>query len=121
VHYACEEALRIVDGYVRPDSPFVPPPDPIPAGTGAAVTEAPRGILFHRYRLEPGGRIAEARIVAPTSQNQARIEVDVRHVVERGLDLSDEALTNECERAIRNHDPCISCATHFLTLEMERK
>ncbi len=120
VVFACEEALRILDAYVPPDAPFVPMP-PVPTeATGAAVTEAPRGMLYHRYRLAPGGTIAEAKIVAPTSQNQRRIEEDLRHVVEHSLDRDDGALTDLCERAIRNHDPCISCATHFLRMEVER-
>ncbi|MCI4340120.1 MAG: Ni/Fe hydrogenase subunit alpha [Thermoplasmata archaeon] len=118
--FALEEALRILDTYRMPDAPFVPPPDVLVPSTGAAVTEAPRGMLFHRYRLGPGGLIEEARIVAPTSQNQKRIEDDVRHLVERSLALSDAELTDACERAIRNHDPCISCATHFLQLTVER-
>ena len=56
----------------------------------------------------------------PTSQNQRTIEDDLRGVVERSLDLPDDKLTLRCEQAIRNYDPCISCATHFLTLEVER-
>jgi coenzyme F420-reducing hydrogenase alpha subunit len=77
-------------------------------------------MLYHRYRINADGLIEEARIVAPTSQNQKRIEDDLRHVVERGLDQDDATLAGFCERAIRNHDPCISCATHFLTLDIER-
>jgi len=118
--YACEEALRIIDEYRPPERPWVPPPALTGAKVGAAATEAPRGLLFHRYRLEPPGRIVEARIVAPTSQNQKRIEDDLRHLVSRSLDLDQQALTFACERAIRNHDPCISCATHFLNLELVR-
>jgi sulfhydrogenase subunit alpha len=119
--YALEEALRIIDGYRRPSAASVPLPPVEHAVEGAAATEAPRGLLFHRYRLAPGGKITEARIVAPTTQNQRRIEDDVRHVVERSTRLSDADLTGVCERAIRNHDPCISCATHFLTLDVERR
>ncbi len=120
VVYACEEALRILEAYRPPERPFVEPPKEPPAATGVAATEAPRGLLFHRYRLAMGGMIEEARIVAPTSQNQKRIEDDLRHLVSRSLALDEPELTVACERAIRNHDPCISCATHFLRLTMER-
>jgi sulfhydrogenase subunit alpha len=120
IAYACEEALRIVRGYRRPSEPFVEMPRGFTGGRGAAITEAPRGILYHRYDIAPDGLIREARIVPPTSQNQARIEEDLRHVVDRAPDLGDAELTGACERAIRNHDPCISCATHFLKLEVER-
>ena len=57
----------------------------------------------------------------PRGQNQRVIEEDLRAVVERHLDLPDEELTLRCEQAIRNYDPCISCATHFLKLDIERR
>ncbi|WP_404378811.1 Ni/Fe hydrogenase subunit alpha [Caenispirillum salinarum] len=90
------------------------------AGEGVGCTEAPRGICWHRYRLNDDGTIAEARIVPPTSQNQPTIEEDLREVVTRGLNLPDDALQWRCEQAIRNYDPCISCATHFLRLKVDR-
>jgi sulfhydrogenase subunit alpha len=120
VVHAVEEALKIIDAYRPPDEPFVAPPASFHATTGAAISEAPRGMLYHRYRLNEEGLIEEAKIVAPTSQNQKRIEDDVRHLIERSLSMDDTAMTAACERAIRNHDPCISCATHFLTLDIER-
>ena len=117
---AIEEALRIIDQYKRPEPSWVEPPPVTQACSGGAITEAPRGILYHHYRLAPGGLIEDAKIVAPTSQNQKRIEDDLRHLVERSLALDEPALTEACEHAIRNYDPCISCATHFLKLELER-
>ena len=119
--YACEEALRLLERYRAPPQASLDLPSSFAGGTGRAITEAPRGILFHRYRLARDRRIEEARIVPPTSQNQKRIEDDVRHVVERSLDLDDAGLAHVCEKAIRNHDPCISCATHFLRLDIERR
>ena len=90
------------------------------AGVGFGVTEAPRGSLWHRYEIGADGIIRSARIVPPTSQNQAAIEADLRAFVEDRLDLDDAELTHQCEQAIRNYDPCISCATHFLDLTVER-
>ncbi|MCI4368275.1 MAG: nickel-dependent hydrogenase large subunit [Thermoplasmata archaeon] len=121
VHYACEEALRILSTYRRPEAAFVPPPATFEGGSGAAATEAPRGLLYHRYELSRERLIERARIVAPTSQNQKRIEDDLRHLLERQIRADDATLTDACERAIRHHDPCISCATHFLTLEVDRR
>jgi coenzyme F420-reducing hydrogenase alpha subunit len=114
VLHACEEALRIVDAYEEPDAPAVPV-EPR-AGVGHGCTEAPRGLLYHRYELDGAGTIVDARIVPPTSQNQRAIEHDLWHVVEDNLHLDDEALARLAEQTIRNHDPCISCATHFLDL-----
>ena len=118
--HACEEALGIIDRYRRPERPFVEPTRAPADATAAWITEAPRGMLYHRYRIGPDGLIQDARIVAPTSQNQRRIEADLRHLVERSITADDPTLTGLCERAIRNHDPCISCATHFLRLEVDR-
>jgi coenzyme F420-reducing hydrogenase alpha subunit len=117
--YACEEALRIIEQYEMPERPYV---DVVPvAGVGYGCTEAPRGTLYHRYRIDENGIILDAKIVPPTSQNQKTIENDLRHYVERHVDLNQEQLTWQCEQAVRNYDPCISCATHFLKLDIERE
>ena len=119
VVYACEEALRLIAAYTPPPAPAVPV---VPrAGVGTACTEAPRGILFHRYRLDAEGSILEARIVPPTSQNQSTIEDDLRIIATRDLELPEDELRDHCEQAIRNYDPCISCSTHFLRLEVRRR
>jgi coenzyme F420-reducing hydrogenase alpha subunit len=115
---ACTEALAIVRDYRQPEPSFVAVAPR--AGEGAACTEAPRGLLYHRYRLDEEGRILSATIVPPTSQNQLAIEADLRRLVERGLDLPDAELAHLCERGVRNHDPCISCAAHFLRLDVDR-
>ncbi|HTW76016.1 MAG TPA: Ni/Fe hydrogenase subunit alpha [Steroidobacteraceae bacterium] len=112
--YACGEALRLIAAYQPPDAPAVPVGPR--AGTGHACTEAPRGICHHRYEIDADGTILSARIVPPTSQNQLTIEEDLREVAARALTLPDERLRERCEQAIRNHDPCISCAAHFLRL-----
>ena len=77
-------------------------------------------MLYHRYELDADGIVRSARIVPPTSQNQAAIQADLRGFVQARLDLDDERLTRECEQAIRNYDPCISCAAHFLSLQVDR-
>jgi len=116
--YACDEALRIIDEYEMPDKPAV---EVHPrSGTGCGCTEAPRGILYHRYRMDEQGVILDAKIVPPTSQNQKTIESDLWQFVPKHLNLPPEKLTWQCEQAIRNYDPCISCATHFLKLHIER-
>jgi coenzyme F420-reducing hydrogenase alpha subunit len=118
VLHACDEAVRLIASYEPPATPAV---ECTPAAaTGYGCTEAPRGILFHRYRLDEAGLIVEARIVPPTSQNQAMIENDLRDLVERNIKLADAELQHKCEQSIRNYDPCISCATHFLKLDVQR-
>ena len=94
---------------------------PARAGEGHGATEAPRGLLYHRYRIDDAGTILAAQITPPTSQNQSAIEADLRAFVQANLHLSHAELTHQCEIAIRTYDPCISCATHFLDLEVEHR
>jgi coenzyme F420-reducing hydrogenase alpha subunit len=117
--YACDEALRLIGEYETPERPAVDVP--ARSGTGHGCTEAPRGILYHRYTIDAAGGIVEAKIVPPTSQNQGQIEADLRHLVQQSIALPDDRLTWRCEQAVRNYDPCISCATHFLTLHVKRE
>jgi sulfhydrogenase subunit alpha len=117
--FAFEEALRIIKSYERPERPSVEAH--WQAGEGCAMTEAPRGMLYHRYRLDDQGVIQEANIIPPTSQNQKTIEDDLCRVAEKHLDLDDDRLTTILEQAIRNYDPCISCATHCLRLKIDRR
>ncbi|MEX2578753.1 MAG: Ni/Fe hydrogenase subunit alpha [Verrucomicrobiales bacterium] len=112
--YACEEALRVIGAYEEPDAPAVE----VEAGgaTGYGCTEAPRGLLYHRYTMGADGLIDSAKIVPPTSQNQKQIENDLWNLVPQYMDLADDKLQWRCEQAIRNYDPCISCSTHFLKI-----
>ncbi|MFI1848418.1 Ni/Fe hydrogenase subunit alpha [Streptomyces sp. NPDC020480] len=122
VAHAVAEALRIIDAYEPPSRPYVEVPPR--RASGCAATEAPRGLLYHRYAMDADGTLTLARIVPPTAQNQAAIEDDVRRLVQARLDspgrpADDGELVALCERAVRNHDPCISCSAHFLDLTME--
>jgi sulfhydrogenase subunit alpha len=117
--HATDEALRIIDGWDGASAPFVDVPPR--AGVGHGATEAPRGLLYHRYELAEDGTILDATIIPPTSQNQPSIEADLRAFVQDRLDLPHDELVRQCEQAIRNYDPCISCATHFLDLTLEEQ
>ncbi|HUX09358.1 MAG TPA: Ni/Fe hydrogenase subunit alpha [Terriglobia bacterium] len=119
IFQACDEAVRLIERYERPDKPSVPVHPR--AARGYACTEAPRGTLYHRYRIDESGTIREAKIVPPTSQNQKTIEQDLWQFVPKHLQDSQTELRWRCEQAIRNYDPCISCATHFLKLDLERE
>ena len=115
--YACEEALRIIHEYEPPPQPSV---EVTPrAGMGYGCTEAPRGILYHRYFVSDNGLIRDAKIVPPTSQNQKSIEGDLARLVPKLISQTVERISWQCEQAVRNYDPCISCATHFLRLEID--
>jgi len=117
--YACEEALRLIQNYEEPDRPFVEAK--VRASEGTGCTEAPRGICVHHYKMDDRGLIVKANIVPPTAQNNPQIERDLLGVVKKNLHMDDESLKLRCEQTIRNYDPCISCATHFLKLNMIRE
>ena len=117
--YACDEALRIIDEFEMPDKPYVHAEPRV--STGYGCTEAPRGILYHRYRLDERGAIVDAKIVPPTSQNLKTIETDLAQLVPANIEMQKDRLQWRCETAVRNYDPCISCATHFLNLRVEHE
>jgi coenzyme F420-reducing hydrogenase alpha subunit len=116
VLYACDEALRIIKAYDWEKMPAAVNVEK-KAAVGYGATEAPRGLLYHRYTLNDKGLIEDAKIVPPTSQNQKTIEEDLSDFVSRNMSMPDEELIWKCEQAIRNYDPCISCSAHFLKLE----
>jgi coenzyme F420-reducing hydrogenase alpha subunit len=116
--HAYDEAIRIIENYEMPSAPAIDVP--VRAGIGFGASEAPRGMLYHRYKLADDGTILDAKIVPPTAQNQPTIENDLRQFVAANIDLPREELTWKTEQAVRNYDPCISCATHFVRLERWR-
>jgi len=117
--FACHEALRLIDNYQMPEKPYI---EAVPReGEGHGCSEAPRGICYHRYKIDSSGLIKDARIVPPTSQNQKAIEKDLKLFVQKNLHLSDDKLTWQCEQTVRNYDPCISCSCHFLKLKVIRE
>jgi coenzyme F420-reducing hydrogenase alpha subunit len=116
--HAIAESTAIIEAYDPPTEPcqaWEPQP-----GVAAWSSEAPRGVLFHRYEVDEQGRVTKAQIVPPTSQNQAFMEDDMRGYVASVLDLPETEAAARLEALIRCYDPCISCATHFLSLEIER-
>ncbi|MGO9241317.1 MAG: Ni/Fe hydrogenase subunit alpha [Bryobacteraceae bacterium] len=117
--FACEEALRLIAQYEPPPQSWTRYERR--AGTGMAATEAPRGLLYHRYTIDENGLILASKIVPPTAQNLKRIEDDLWGYLPQILEAPVEEITWRAEQAIRNYDPCISCATHFLKVRVERE
>lgn len=122
VLFALEEAIRIIDNYREPDVSSVEyEATTSPSGaTGWSITEAPRGSLYHSYTIDADGLITEAKIVPPTSQNQPRIELDLANFLPDRIAMDHGQITLECEQLVRSYDPCISCATHFLDVTINR-
>lgn len=119
VVHAYEESLDILKNYEPRGAPRAP--YEVRLGSGSAATEAPRGLLYHRYDVTADGTIAAARIVPPTSQNQAQIEADVQAYVPRLGQTPAVDWPRACENLVRSYDPCISCDTHFLRVNVQRE
>ncbi len=117
--HACEEGLQHIDSYAEPDPPRLE--YTIRAAEGCAATEAPRGLLYHRYRFNDQGIVQSARIVPPTCQNYRRIEDDLRLLVPAMLERTDAEIVDACEKMVRNYDPCISCSTHAVRVKIDRQ
>ena len=83
---------------------------------GIGVIEAPRGTLFHHYRIDENDIISRANLIVSTTSNNQAMNEAVRSVAVRYLDGREltEGLLNHLEVAIRAYDPCLSCATHAL-------
>lgn len=119
-YLAVVDSLDILQHYKLPTRPWTD--FTVRAGVGHHCTEAPRGMIYHRFELDPQGRVLAASMIPPTSQNQARLEQNLHVAVERfGLDQADDTLRELCEKVIRNYDPCLSCSTHFLKLKVNRE
>ncbi len=116
--FAFEEGLAILKSLPLPSQSRIP--YTVRAGKGVSATEAPRGLIFHRYRVDDQGKVEFAKIVPPTSQNQAQIEADLRRLLPQLIECDDAKIAIDCERLVRTYDPCISCSTHFLKLHIER-
>ena len=117
--HAFEEGLQLLKSY----EPWAPAKFSYEyrEAEGCAATEAPRGLIYHRYKIDPAGKILFAKIVPPTSQNQRQIEKDLADWIPRVMNSNDQQLSDDCERLIRTYDPCISCSTHFLRLKVDRQ
>ncbi len=112
IAYAFYESQRLIKGLEKVE---MTPQDIEPfSGKAAWITEAPRGILFHQYEIDDSGRIKNCRIIPPTSQNLAMIEMDVKRLIERKIGLEKGRLKRLVASLIRGYDPCISCSVHLL-------
>ncbi|MFN3975944.1 MAG: Ni/Fe hydrogenase subunit alpha [Aquificaceae bacterium] len=114
--HSLEKSLDLVKGYQKPEKSLVEFKPKRSEGFG--VSEAPRGILWHNYAFDEEGRILKADIVPPTAQNLPAMELSLWEYIKDFDNVREETLQDLAEPMIRNFDPCISCATHFLKVEI---
>ncbi|MCX7914316.1 MAG: nickel-dependent hydrogenase large subunit [Thermodesulfovibrionales bacterium] len=114
IAYSIYEIIRIIKDYKRPER--FSAPYAVRGGMAVWITEAPRGMLIHRYNIDDKGIVCDCNIIPPTTQNLFHIESTVRDFVQSYIDKPADYIRKECEKIIRSYDPCISCATHILIL-----
>ncbi len=115
---AVDDSIEILKSVqVSPEPPIRKPPQ---AGRGVGVIEAPRGILYHMAQVNAQGMIEDYDVIVPTSQNQINIENDLKKYFDENLDKSEDELKLNAETIIRAYDPCMSCSTNFLKMEITR-
>ena len=110
-----ERSLEIIEHLLRDgikDEPAMPVHPR--AGTGSAITEAPRGLLIHSYTYDDEGRIVSADVLTPTSLNAASIELHLRRAVEQCADRDEAVISKRLQMIARAYDPCISCSVHLV-------
>ncbi len=112
VYHAVLEIEELIHEYKEPGQPYVE--GELREGEASAITEAPRGMLYHRYKVKENGTISDANIIPPTSQNLAAIEDDLKVIGVELSRLSFEEAKRKAEQVIRNYDPCISCSVHAI-------
>jgi len=112
--HVVHDSIRIIDELVDGGGGETMVPVTPQAGRGVAAVEVPRGILYHEYEYDEGGRIVRANCVIPTTQNNANIHHDLAALVKQfAVDgMTDERLELLCSMLVRAYDPCISCSVH---------
>ena len=110
-----ERALELIEQLLREG---VKDERPVPvhprAGTGTAITEAPRGLLIHSYTYDEEGRVVSADVVTPTALNAASLELHLRRAVEQCPERDEAVISKRLQMIARAYDPCISCSVHLV-------
>ncbi|MFA5142159.1 MAG: Ni/Fe hydrogenase subunit alpha [Candidatus Woesearchaeota archaeon] len=118
VHEGVRRSIEILENMkLKQESPKLITPK---ASIGVGASEAPRGILFHKYKFDKDGKCTYANITTPTSQNLLNLQESIKIYLPTILNKSKDEIKLELEKLIRAYDPCISCSTHFLELDLEK-
>ena len=117
----CTEKIKALLDEILQEGIHAEPPvaSSTSSGEGVGASEAPRGTLYHHYRIEDG-IITWANCIIPTNQNLANIEADMRSLVPMRLERKPAELRLDLEMLVRAYDPCISCSTHLVDLRYPR-
>lgn len=119
VVHVIHESIELIDEILKMENPCFRSDVTPRAGRGVGIVEAPRGILIHDYTYNEAGRIEKANLIIPTAQNLANIEADIKKLLPAIIRRNKEEITQMLEMLLRAYDPCISCATHLVSVEFK--
>jgi len=116
IYHSTLEIERMINEYKEPEKPYIE--GKVKAGWGCGASEAPRGILYHSYRINSEGYVEKARIITPTTQNLAHIEQDILMQIQEIINKPIDEAQLMVEMIVRNYDPCISCSVHAIKVRI---
>ena len=90
----------------------------VKAGSGVGAVEVPRGILFHDYTYNDKGICTKANCIIPTNQNHGNIQSDMKAILPQIANKPKEQIELTLEMLVRAYDPCISCSTHVVKVNI---
>jgi sulfhydrogenase subunit alpha len=117
-----EDSIRLINELeaaglkAQPD--YNNPAVKLKAGNGVGAVEVPRGILFHDYTYNDKGICTKANCIIPTNQNHGNIQLDMKSILPQIVDKPKEQIELTLEMLVRAYDPCISCSTHVVKVNI---
>ncbi len=118
--HAVEDSLNVIDRLLAKGLKEEPDGVKVKAGRGVGAVEAPRGILFHDYTYDANGVVANANCIIPTNQNHNNIQKDFEALAPSILSKPQDEIQHTLEMLVRAYDPCVSCSTHLLKVNLKK-
>ena len=118
--HVVEDSIALIDKILTKGIKEEEPKVKVKAGRGVGAVEAPRGILFHEYTFDDNGYCTSANCIIPTNQNHNNIQKDMEALVPAMLNQPEDDIRQTLEMLVRAYDPCVSCSTHMLKLDIKK-
>lgn len=112
IMHSFEEIIKLIDSLNFIDSLPAKSSFRIKSGEGVGAIEAPRGTLYHYYKLDRNGIVMDCDIITPTVQNLANLEIDAKKLLAQTKSLSNKKRSQLLEMLVRAYDPCLTCSVH---------
>ncbi len=122
VVHSVEDSVRLINELeaagLKSQPDYNNPSIKVKAGKGVGAVEVPRGILFHDYTYNNAGVCTKANCIIPTNQNHGNISLDMKALLPKVLNKQQKEIELALEMLVRAYDPCISCSTHIVKVDL---